>query len=561
MDSEDVWSAFLIGLSLLTFVVFFVALAYRTLQEGGGIDSVLERCLRALLCCKRHKRSELEAKVSSLERRRTIEFNRRTILSFSPAAAVVLYVVMMIKIFDWTSDKMVPLKDGHVACVVVGLVVSIICLIFDNQPSETLSCILHVSVMGRLAWIQASYPSGFAAFTDKQYVLMLRLAVSVMMSKHMLIYVTNLLLTGASIGTIWYHLENDEQFSRVHDEQTFLVNIAIQEFVAYFFVLVICRSFYQQRLKEARATIDADMSQNLFGAASRLLSMIYDVVVEIDEARLVIGQATNLAGMLLHGANRSLEGKCLVDFILPGRDRKLFEDMLSSSSSAPVKLRLKDTAGTVLHVEMFHARYNNMKKLKHHMIGIRELEAHAIAPDLARHPHLTSLCGLDKSADLPQVARAVPQYREQGTRAQIEAADLGETTQLSTDSLSSRKSRSEPSTRPLLLPEHNETSSKARNLSLLSTLARWNVQIPVVHCCSYHAALLESRDTLRHLQNLRCRELRGMCLPWQCPQCGLLSEDVDSAKYIDGEGCLICTERCRDGSRESKHSPCAKVSL
>eukprot|EP00928_Gymnodinium_smaydae_P071279 TRINITY_DN5490_c0_g1_i2.p1 TRINITY_DN5490_c0_g1~~TRINITY_DN5490_c0_g1_i2.p1 ORF type:complete len:562 (+),score=37.10 TRINITY_DN5490_c0_g1_i2:68-1753(+) len=561
MESDDIWSLFLISLSLLSFVVFFATLAHKTLQEHGKVDvQVLSKQCLSCLCCRRYNRSELDIKVASLERRRTIEFNRRTILSFSPAAAVFLYIVMMIKIFDWTSEEMVPLKDGHTACVLVGLVVATICLVFDNQPGEILSCILHICIMGRLAWIQVSYPNGVAALTDQQYVLMLRLAASMMVSKSVLIYATNLLLTGLSIGSIWYHLESDEQFATVYKEQAFLVHMIIQQIVAYVFVLVICRCFYEQRLNETRAAVDADTSQNLFGAASRLLGMIYDLVVEIDEARRVIGQASNLAGMLLHGANRSLEGKCFVDFILPGRDRQLFEDMLSSSSSVPVKLRLRDTAGTVVNVEMFHTRYSNMENLAHHMIGIRELEAHALPSEFSQHPGFTSSFWLAQSTEIPRAAgRGCPQYREQGTRAQISAADLADTQ--STGSTSSKKSRSEQSSRALMLPQHEQTSTKARNLSMLSTLTRWNVQVPVVNCCSYHAALLEAHHTLRHLQNLHCRELRSMCPPWQCPQCGLLNEDADRAEYIDGAGCLVCRERCRVDAHEAEQRACAKVSL
>eukprot|EP00928_Gymnodinium_smaydae_P071283 TRINITY_DN5490_c0_g5_i1.p1 TRINITY_DN5490_c0_g5~~TRINITY_DN5490_c0_g5_i1.p1 ORF type:complete len:577 (+),score=58.58 TRINITY_DN5490_c0_g5_i1:248-1732(+) len=479
----------------------------------------------------------MEVQVAVLERRRIIEFNRRTILSIAPTAAIVLYVVMMLKIFDWTSDSMVPLKDGHTACIVLGLVVSIICLLFNDQPGERLSCFIHISAMGRLAWIQASYPNGFAAFTDKQYVLMIRLGVSMVLSKSPLIYATNLILSCVSFGTIWYHLENDEQFAAVHSEQVFLAHIFIQEFVAYVFVLVVCRTFCQQRLNEARATVDATRSQNLFGAASRLLSMIYDVVVEIDEARFVIGQATNLAGMLLHGANRSLEGKCLTDFIIPGRDRQLFEDMLSSSSSVPIKVRLKDTLGSIVNVEMFQTRYNKMDNLAHHMIGIREVEAPAVETDAA----LTSVYGLQRATEIAPAAGKVAQHSEQGTRAQIVPVDLLETQ--STVSLSSKKSRSDQSSRTvLLLPHKAETTTKARVLRMLSVLKSWNVQIPVVTCCSYHAFLMEARDTLRHMRHIPCRELRGMRLPASCPECGLQREEEDQDELVDDDECLVCTD-------------------
>eukprot|EP00928_Gymnodinium_smaydae_P071282 TRINITY_DN5490_c0_g3_i2.p1 TRINITY_DN5490_c0_g3~~TRINITY_DN5490_c0_g3_i2.p1 ORF type:complete len:554 (+),score=65.41 TRINITY_DN5490_c0_g3_i2:71-1732(+) len=553
MHPDDIWSVVIISLSLPTVIVFFSALIYKTLQGQRCRDapSVSKRCSPSS-CCERSDRSELEVKVASLERRRAIEFNRRAIMSIAPTAAVVLCMVVILKIFDWTSDSMVPFKDGHTVCILFGLFVSVICLIFDDQPSDTCSCIVHISILGRLAWIQASYPNGFAVFSDKQYVLMLRLGASMIVSKNPLIYVTNLILACVSFATIWYHWRNDERFATAHSEQAFLAHIFIQEFVAYVFVLVVCRTFSQERLKEARATVDANTSQHLFSAASRLISMIYDVVVEIDEARLVVGQATNLAGMLLHGTNRSLEGKCLVDFILPGRDRQLFEDMLLSTSSVPIKLRLKDTLGSVVNVEMFHTRYDDLDDLAHHLIGIREVESHAVASDL----DLTSLDELQQATEIATGAGQVLQSAEQGTRAQILSGDLLEVQ--STASSGSKRSRCEqPSRTVLLFPQKEETSTETRVISMLSVLKHWNAQIPVVSCCSYHALLLEARDTLKHMKHVPCRDLGGMCLPSACPLCGLTSEDVDQGDGVDDDGCLVCT----DGFQKSDLSVPVKVSL
>mmetsp|Transcript_102087 Transcript_102087/g.284209 ORF Transcript_102087/g.284209 Transcript_102087/m.284209 type:complete len:627 (-) Transcript_102087:91-1971(-) len=132
---------------------------------------------------------------------------------------------------------------------------------------------------------------------------------------------------------------------------------------------------------EARAATEICKGMEDRRAIDGLLTIICDVVTELDEELLLRHSARELAGFLLRGANVSLQGTSFLDLIIEA-DRASFLECMRQVSFRQMRpevmrLRMRDGIGNSINVEVFvfHTRHTDSTS-ERHLIGIREASRH-----------------------------------------------------------------------------------------------------------------------------------------------------------------------------------------
>jgi len=160
---------------------------------------------------------------------------------------------------------------------------------------------------------------------------------------------------------------------------TFIAGETISFAYFTFFLYGIKGSMMELALQEVEAT----HARNETSAVKAILSTICDAVVELDDEFKVVGDAPDLAGMLLHGPGRSLSGKSFKEFTATAEDAKIFEDNLMATiqSEADGKVRslasvfhfqIQDSMRNCIKVEGYHVSKENVDRRQYHLIGVRE---------------------------------------------------------------------------------------------------------------------------------------------------------------------------------------------
>lgn len=110
-------------------------------------------------------------------------------------------------------------------------------------------------------------------------------------------------------------------------------------------------------------------------AASLLLGMMCDAVVDLDQRFEMKEHVSQLATILMHGSGKSLQGCALSEFVVAGEDRRLFEDALACPeglSPRMLTVRLRDAVGGGIRTVLYHVPYLSIAGRTHHLVGMRE---------------------------------------------------------------------------------------------------------------------------------------------------------------------------------------------
>jgi len=112
-------------------------------------------------------------------------------------------------------------------------------------------------------------------------------------------------------------------------------------------------------------------------ASRRLLNTICDATFELDDNLSILGDATQLACMLQHGADRRLRGTMIEQLVLR-EDWERFRERIT----APVptdqemanvfRVRFCDSLSNVIDVEAFHVPLNRPVAGARHLVGLKE---------------------------------------------------------------------------------------------------------------------------------------------------------------------------------------------
>jgi len=126
----------------------------------------------------------------------------------------------------------------------------------------------------------------------------------------------------------------------------------------------------RQSFKERSST-----SQRL--AVTALLSMVCDAVVELDDQLGMMGDCPALTNLLFRSQAKGLLGQSLKEFVV-GDDQKLFDETMacegrsSEEATRMVHIRLRDSWGNTVPMELFHVPFCGADDELRHLVGLRE---------------------------------------------------------------------------------------------------------------------------------------------------------------------------------------------
>ncbi|CAE8733353.1 unnamed protein product, partial [Polarella glacialis] len=273
-----------------------------------------------------------------------------------------------------------------------------------------------------------------------------------------------------------------------------------------------------------------------------LFSKIYDIVIELDEhLKIVGGRAEALAGYLLHGPNRQLEGSLFQDFMFDSDDKAEFESHLkqgrstpnagqlnSESLAIPVRLRMRDSLGNALRVELLHAEFLDLNLKVHYLIGLRDITdiSDGLPLDDA---NLTPLL-----PPAPAIIGASRQNSKGGLRSRGTPAMPLNGSFMSSSSGTSAVSQ-------LMRPDFRATRPLGVRASLAQVLIRWNLDRTNSWCCSWHLLVYVAMSNLRQMQRQACFDSHELVSEWQCPRCGMMDNSASEAEYsYNTQTCKWC---------------------
>merc|ERR1712060_1317 len=111
------------------------------------------------------------------------------------------------------------------------------------------------------------------------------------------------------------------------------------------------------------------------------MSLLCDVVVELDASQTLRRHQPKLAGLLIMDRQSSTEGLLFQSFMPNPGDRTAFEEQLSRTSrvdgrpfTSPgsLSVTLRDTSGCTFSVDLFYVQFVGLDKCKHYYVGLRE---------------------------------------------------------------------------------------------------------------------------------------------------------------------------------------------
>jgi len=193
------------------------------------------------------------------------------------------------------------------------------------------------------------------------------------------------------------------------------VDFLVEEFV--FLVMMITTLFcFEVTLTSSAAThVKERSTQGQHSAVTSLLNMVCDAVVELDDDLRMAGDCPALSSALFHGQAKGLCGQPLKEFVFVD-DQAHFEDKVASQDTlaAAAKMfhvRLRDSWGNAVPMELFHVPFSGVGEETRHLIGLRE---HSDIQFAASGPTGT----MEEDMDSPSVVGALLAHRGPGLAPQ-----------------------------------------------------------------------------------------------------------------------------------------------
>eukprot|EP00445_Apocalathium_hangoei_P066796 CAMPEP_0204113056 /NCGR_PEP_ID=MMETSP0361-20130328/3431_1 /ASSEMBLY_ACC=CAM_ASM_000343 /TAXON_ID=268821 /ORGANISM="Scrippsiella Hangoei, Strain SHTV-5" /LENGTH=403 /DNA_ID=CAMNT_0051063359 /DNA_START=26 /DNA_END=1233 /DNA_ORIENTATION=+ len=161
-------------------------------------------------------------------------------------------------------------------------------------------------------------------------------------------------------------------------QSQFLAN----QFVQVVALIVILLAFEANLISNARREVKERSTQGQRSAVASLLSTVCDAVLELDDELRMVGDSLALSNALFHGQARGLLGKPLKQLVV-GDDQLFFEEKMASQDESSTDVanmfhvRLCDSWGNSVPMELFHVPFRGMGGEMRHLVGLRE---HGDAP-------------------------------------------------------------------------------------------------------------------------------------------------------------------------------------
>jgi len=158
------------------------------------------------------------------------------------------------------------------------------------------------------------------------------------------------------------------------NEQVTLIMFCWGELCQSLCVVGVLVGWYRTSLKETKQTIECLNAKSRNSATTSLLEGVCDVVLELDASMNIIWNSPKLASLLMLSHGRSVQNISLQEF-MPDKDdqQRLADNLLSCSHEAgALSVKMQDSMGSKLQVELFYMTFDSLDEQVHHMVGIRE---------------------------------------------------------------------------------------------------------------------------------------------------------------------------------------------
>eukprot|EP00931_Biecheleriopsis_adriatica_P027082 TRINITY_DN16349_c0_g1_i1.p1 TRINITY_DN16349_c0_g1~~TRINITY_DN16349_c0_g1_i1.p1 ORF type:complete len:569 (+),score=67.83 TRINITY_DN16349_c0_g1_i1:63-1769(+) len=510
---------------------------------------------------------EVSHEARKLFRKRRLEFARKGIMSFAfflAAALVVLISPMHMNVGLMASSDFLPndLYTGHATISTLGLCSAISCFIFEQQPGKKVSLFIYVLTIGRLALTVCLYPSGQDMLLDLPYLLLFQMGAAMafanswtaLLSSSMLVALSSYVWSSHAAKSIAHGNDVNIICERSDCTQWFVM----QQIICSLAMFVLLLLMEQRAYSEAYATVKAQLVGSMRDSVLKLLNMLYDVVLEVDENLTVVSDCEALSSLLLQGPNRSLKGASLADYMFDAHGAAALKDHLQSGKETstpgfanPISLRLRDGLGSAIPFELLHTSIDRGES-QHHLISLREIET---ASQTEYEGPVVRKKG-NAESKRRQVA-AGNETPEERVGLASRPTTTGKGTPASRSPLSLEQERDDASDVSLIsLLSHNtlidnrfdETTEADLKAHLNNLLIMCNIKKSQQFCCSYHCLVYKAQKVLKVMRASDCIDTRIYCkrCSFQCPSCMLVQQEP-----LEVEDGLLCCSFCRHVS--SRH--------
>jgi len=341
--------------------------------------------------------------------------------------------------------------------------------------------------------------------------------------------------------------------SEHHVEDYPIVRSGIQIMALYLICVTVARKFL---MAQARVATHASSRKRQLHVSTKLLNVLYDAVVELDDQLQCAEGSHQLSALLFFGQKspESLIGtpfhqlcpaeerdRVRTAFLGQGGDVDVDEDAMSDTDpsiagSATFNTRLQDISGSHFEAEVVYVTFLDAENRKRYLVGIREVPeaAAAVAPAPLKRAPL-------KMPMSRHIRREHKKKRETppGTPGHIDSADL----------VSNSSSCSLISTSVLASDRFAPTKMEGKCRSLEKVVRSWNSNFSSKSCCNMHAAYHDAIAVARMADFQLCKPSFKPVGAWQCEQCGLLWKDVPAASdesNARSARCSLCEEKARE---------------
>lgn len=249
--------------------------------------------------------------------------------------------------------------------------------------------------------LAAAYLSPWHTGTDEMFDMALilfvccRLPAVILCARTSLVFLCNL---GFTVLTI-YRASTEEMAS----EGTFASRYVILWTELTMCAVTVAFSFALLSVltRKAELQVQGCNAETHFTAASTLLGLMCDAVVELDSNFCLTEHSKALAAVLLKSSN--IQGASLMDFMpVDDADRAMQHFRALSGDAATVlahafHTRLVDSCSTKLETEVFQVKYTRMNGEQCHLVGLREFSDAKFGS--AERPEDNTRCILPQVAD------------------------------------------------------------------------------------------------------------------------------------------------------------------
>lgn len=293
-------------------------------------------------------------------------------------------------------------------------------------------------------------------------------------------------------------------------------------------------------LAETRREALAKSSLTAGSATKRLLTLMCDVVLELDQDLRFAEHVPKFGVMFTLGASQCLRGKRMHDFMPIESDRERWEsltrqapvcmeDPLAGDAPGVMHATMRASEDSKLSVEIFYVKYRDLNGAHRYLVGIHEVVDQDI-PDLRKF-------------------RSSPPRRSssgRGTRRGASGETRRETSANSSETSSARSSRSAPSEQERGMGAtpsgagHRMTSDAAKDVTMLSAMMSWRLLVPNASCCLFHASVRDAKRVVARLDRSRCKPEYAPVWQAQCTACGVFCPWDDEVEGDAPQRCDIC---------------------